>query len=891
MLFITFHVMPRVKIHIDNAEGLVTAYGAASANARETMVALSPLVTRAYDLLGMAGQNGLTGPMPALMNLANDLRTEVDDVAWRVDWLKTTDALPLGLSGRVTGEVPADLDAAFRASGLTDEQIELANQMMRDGVSFTDAAAAAQSDDPQAELAAGTSLDDALTLATGRVAGIGRLVELNRLIDGWEGTDNDIELDLLVRERDALLVSLTGVENSWDVDPDVAAYALTNGLSIEQAELEQHAGSIDQLHAQLAATPNRVGNHTYIDLQAQLEDEVLALAGGDPQIAAYIMAGLNQGLPASEAFALAQDRGDQAELRRQSIQGTAEALGIPEDYAEWLVDELNVAPGEIVVGVGGLDLSREDIQYLIENTPAEFQFEGFMEALAATAVTETQLEELQASETSAVNAHRAWAAGQPIDTADLAAHNLTLETSGVEGYGTWYVIRNHLGIAIAAWYDNPGPANAFRNMTLAESTAAYRRTASPSDEDETYQSYLDSGDYGETDAAAFAFSMHGDADQADDVRTGAWPGNYTGAVYESALTDPHIWLDGLGLVPLVGEAADGLNAALYLVEGDFTNASISVVSMVPYLGSLGPARRVANNVGGEVVSSMQVVDGGQVLHTIRQADGSLIQVVELTDGQLLGGPSTLIRGDVSGAASPPNAIVDPPLTAAQSSPSPLRPDDDLIDAPQATAGATPPRPDDDLIDLNNPNREPALVGANTSPDVGASANASDRTPVGTGGSGNSGSGSGSSGGSGSGNGGDGPDIGGSGADDFGNGSDLDGYDDVGSARGDGPAPTGLDTSNIPPGELDKAEDIAQRAFDGSAPPAGVRPNGRTFRNDGRGGGQVLPQQGPDGSSISYREWDVNPPGPSGRDAVRVVTGSDGSAWYTSDHYNTFTRIR
>lgn len=344
-------------------------------------------------------------------------------------------------------------------------------------------------------------------------------------------------------------------------------------------------------------------------------------------------------------------------------------------------------------------------------------------------------------------------------------------------------------------------------------------------------------------------------------------------------------------MPLVGEAADGLNAALYLVEGDFTNASISVVSMVPYLGSLGPARRVANNAGGEVVSSMQVVDGGQVLHTIRQADGSLIQVVELTDGQLLGGSSTLIRGDVSGAASPPNAIVDPPLTAAPSTPSPLRPDDDLIDAPQATAGATPPRPDDDLIDLNNPNREPALVGANTSPDVGASANASERTPVGTGGSGNSGSGSGSSGGSGSGNGGDGPEIGGSGADDFGNGSDLDGYDDVGSARGDGPAPTGLDTSNIPPGELDKAEDIAQRAFDGSAPPAGVRPNGRTFRNDGRGGGQVLPQQGPDGSSISYREWDVNPPGPSGRDAVRVVTGSDGSAWYTSDHYNTFTRIR
>ena len=263
MLFIIFHVMPRVQMHIDNAEGLVTAYGAASNNARETMVALSPLVTRAYDLLGMAGQNGLTGPMPALMNLANDLRAEGDDVAWRVDWLKTTDALPLGLSGRVTGEVPADLDAAFRASGLTPEQIELANQMMRDGMSFTDAIAAAQSDDPQAAL------------------------------DAWRQ--------------------------------------------------EQYAASIDQLYAQLEATTNRVGNLDYIELQRELEAEVLELAGGNPQLAAYIMAGLNQGLTAEEALNAAQGRVQQDALEDQlRIQGATTVIvdvnehrtyifGLPED--------------------------------------------------------------------------------------------------------------------------------------------------------------------------------------------------------------------------------------------------------------------------------------------------------------------------------------------------------------------------------------------------------------------------------------------------------------------------------------------------------------------------------------------------------------------------------
>jgi ribonuclease T1 len=47
-----------------------------------------------------------------------------------------------------------------------------------------------------------------------------------------------------------------------------------------------------------------------------------------------------------------------------------------------------------------------------------------------------------------------------------------------------------------------------------------------------------------------------------------------------------------------------------------------------------------------------------------------------------------------------------------------------------------------------------------------------------------------------------------------------------------------------------------------------------------------------GAAVSYREWDVNRK-QSGRtrDAERIITGSDGSAWYTGDHYQTFTRMR
>ncbi|MCP2295482.1 Guanyl-specific ribonuclease Sa [Nocardia amikacinitolerans] len=55
---------------------------------------------------------------------------------------------------------------------------------------------------------------------------------------------------------------------------------------------------------------------------------------------------------------------------------------------------------------------------------------------------------------------------------------------------------------------------------------------------------------------------------------------------------------------------------------------------------------------------------------------------------------------------------------------------------------------------------------------------------------------------------------------------------------------------------------------------------------------TLPRTDAAGRSITYREWDVNPKQRNrSRDAERIVTGSDGTAWYTGDHYETFTRMR
>lgn len=76
-----------------------------------------------------------------------------------------------------------------------------------------------------------------------------------------------------------------------------------------------------------------------------------------------------------------------------------------------------------------------------------------------------------------------------------------------------------------------------------------------------------------------------------------------------------------------------------------------------------------------------------------------------------------------------------------------------------------------------------------------------------------------------------------------------------------------------------------------AAPAGYK-GGSTFANDGRAAGQVLPKTEPGGGSITYKEWDVNPYTKGvNRGAERLVTGSDGSVYYTNDHYTTFTKAK
>lgn len=78
---------------------------------------------------------------------------------------------------------------------------------------------------------------------------------------------------------------------------------------------------------------------------------------------------------------------------------------------------------------------------------------------------------------------------------------------------------------------------------------------------------------------------------------------------------------------------------------------------------------------------------------------------------------------------------------------------------------------------------------------------------------------------------------------------------------------------------EKAWTVLNRVDAKGAPLPGYE-GGSVFKNkDG-----VLPET----SGVTYREWDVNPYTKGvDRGTERIVTGSDGSAYWTGDHYDTF----
>jgi guanyl-specific ribonuclease Sa len=98
-------------------------------------------------------------------------------------------------------------------------------------------------------------------------------------------------------------------------------------------------------------------------------------------------------------------------------------------------------------------------------------------------------------------------------------------------------------------------------------------------------------------------------------------------------------------------------------------------------------------------------------------------------------------------------------------------------------------------------------------------------------------------------------------------------------------------TKLPAGVPAKVAAVLEHVDEHKEAPKGFE-GGRRFLNLGRDGEESLPRKTSSGKQINYQEWDVNPHiQGKNRGAERLVTGSDGSAYYTSDHYRTFKKIR
>ena len=75
-------------------------------------------------------------------------------------------------------------------------------------------------------------------------------------------------------------------------------------------------------------------------------------------------------------------------------------------------------------------------------------------------------------------------------------------------------------------------------------------------------------------------------------------------------------LEIVGMIPVLGEVADGANAVIYLMKGDLSNAALSASSMIPVAGNTATGKKIIDKIYAAVDSSKLAKVAGQSLDTL-----------------------------------------------------------------------------------------------------------------------------------------------------------------------------------------------------------------------------------------------------------------------------------
>ena len=93
-------------------------------------------------------------------------------------------------------------------------------------------------------------------------------------------------------------------------------------------------------------------------------------------------------------------------------------------------------------------------------------------------------------------------------------------------------------------------------------------------------------------------------DSVTDFASSAWD-----VVSSNPMETVHTALDVVGFIPVVGDIADGVNALIYLGEGDWQNAALSGIAIVPVLGSAATAGRLGTK-GVKLIKGLRAAEDG-----------------------------------------------------------------------------------------------------------------------------------------------------------------------------------------------------------------------------------------------------------------------------------------
>jgi len=93
--------------------------------------------------------------------------------------------------------------------------------------------------------------------------------------------------------------------------------------------------------------------------------------------------------------------------------------------------------------------------------------------------------------------------------------------------------------------------------------------------------------------AKFMTSMYGGMSGGTTEKHKEIEKSETRSGYEKFSDYGHVGLDALGMIPIFGAVADGINAAWYAGEGDYTNAAFSAAAAIPGAGQYATAGKYA----------------------------------------------------------------------------------------------------------------------------------------------------------------------------------------------------------------------------------------------------------------------------------------------------------